>query len=53
MRRRLLLFAIVLLLLPVPGWAKDDGKALMLTVFGTSSEAAVTFDELLPLVEAN
>ncbi|MDR2614243.1 MAG: sirohydrochlorin cobaltochelatase [Candidatus Accumulibacter sp.] len=30
--------------------ARDSDKAIMLTVFGTSTEASVTFDELLPVV---
>ena len=50
MKKRFLLFALMLVLLPASAWAKD-GKALMLTVFGTSTEASITFDELLPLVQ--
>ncbi len=30
---------------------KDSNKALMLSVFGTSTEAAVTFEELIPFAE--
>ncbi|MDL2307905.1 sirohydrochlorin cobaltochelatase, partial [Desulfovibrio sp. OttesenSCG-928-C06] len=30
----------------------QQNKALMLTVFGTSTEASITFDELLPMVKA-
>lgn len=50
MKFRLLLFALILCMFPAMGMAKSGDKALMLTVFGTSTEATVTFDELLPLV---
>lgn len=50
LRMRNLLVALCLFLLPVTAYGADD-KALMLTVFGTSTEASITFDELLPLVE--
>lgn len=49
MKMRVFLLAL-LLMLPVTGHAQDKA-ALMLTVFGTSTEASVTFDELLPLVQ--
>lgn len=49
MKIRLLALAFVLFILPGTAWA--DGKALMLTVFGTSTEASITFDELVPVVE--
>ena len=42
--------ALLMLVLPGTGMAKDNDKAIMLTVFGTSTEASVTFDELVPLV---
>jgi sirohydrochlorin cobaltochelatase len=48
------LAALALTLLMLPGAALAAGandKALMLTVFGTSTEATVTFEELLPLVQ--
>ena len=50
LRMRSLLVALCLFLLPVTAYGAND-KALMLTVFGTSTEASITFDELLPLVE--
>lgn len=50
MRVKSLLIALCLMLLPVSAYADND-KALMLTVFGTSTEASVTFDEVLPMVE--
>jgi sirohydrochlorin cobaltochelatase len=37
-------------LLPGAAMARNSDKAIMLTVFGTSTEASVTFDELLPMV---
>ena len=48
---RALVLTVMLSLLPGAALAKNSGKALMLTVFGTSTEASVTFDELLPLVQ--
>lgn len=54
MKTWLLLFALALafaLLTPHPADARGDKKALMLTVFGSSTEASVTFDELVPLVQ--
>lgn len=50
MKIKLLILAMVIMLLPGAAFAQGN-KALMLTVFGTSTEAAVTFDELLPLVQ--
>lgn len=41
----------MLFLFPGTAGAHPGEKALMLTVFGTSTEASVTFDELLPLVQ--
>ena len=43
--------AMAVAMLPVSAMAGKSDKALMLTVFGTSTEASVTFDELLPLVQ--
>jgi sirohydrochlorin cobaltochelatase len=37
-------------LLPGAAMARNNDKAIMLTVFGTSTGASVTFDELLPMV---
>lgn len=51
MKFKALLVALLILLLPAGLEAQAADKALMLTVFGTSTEASVTFDELLPLVE--
>jgi len=51
MKRLFHFFILLLMLLPVQGWAGNSNKALMLTVFGTSTEASVTFDELLPLAQ--
>lgn len=51
MKFRLLLLVFVLCVFPAAGVAKNGDKALMLTVFGTSTEATITFDELLPLVQ--
>lgn len=48
---RLFLLGLALFMFPATAMAKGGDKALMLTVFGTSTEAAVTFDELLPLVQ--
>jgi sirohydrochlorin cobaltochelatase len=45
-----MLSALMMFLLPGAAMAKDSDKAIMLTVFGTSTEASVTFDELLPKV---
>ena len=42
---------VLISMLPCVAMAKDSSKALMLTVFGTSTEASVTFEELLPLVQ--
>ena len=50
MKFRLMLLSLALLMLPGAALAKGGDKALMLTVFGTSTEASVTFEELLPLV---
>lgn len=50
MKFKALLVALLILLFPAYE-AQAADKALMLTVFGTSTEASVTFDELLPLVE--
>lgn len=49
MKFRILIAALMLFLLPGGAMAKNSDKALMLTVFGTSTEASVTFEELLPL----
>lgn len=46
------LFLALLVFCFTAGPAQAGQKALMLTVFGTSTEAAITFDELLPLAEA-
>ena len=43
--------ALAVAMLPISAMADSKDKALMLTVFGTSTEASVTFDELLPLVQ--
>lgn len=51
MKLRLLLLALALFMPPGAASAQEGGKALLLTVFGTSTEASVTFDELLPLVQ--
>lgn len=51
MEIRILLLMFVLFLFPGTVTAKGGGKALMLTAFGTSTVAAVTFDELVPLVQ--
>lgn len=50
MKIRLLALAFILLMLPGTVLARGNDKALMLTVFGTSTEASVAFEELLPLV---
>lgn len=50
MKIRLLALAFIMLMLPGAALAKGNDKAIMLTVFGTSTEASVTFEELLPLV---
>ncbi len=47
---RALVFTFIVVFFAATGFAQSD-KALMLTVFGTSTEAAVTFDRLLPLVQ--
>lgn len=41
----------LMMLLPGTALAQTGKKALMLTVFGTSTEASVTFDELVPMVK--
>ena len=41
----------LMMLLPGAALAQTGKKALMLTVFGTSTEASVTFDELVPMVQ--
>lgn len=41
----------LMMLLPCSALAQTGKKALMLTVFGTSTEASVTFDELVPMVQ--
>lgn len=51
MQFQLLSLALALFMFPGTSMAKSRGRALILTVFGTSTEAAVTFDELLPLVQ--
>lgn len=58
MKLRFILLALVLFIVPgtaAAGGGKaaenGSGKALMLTVFGTSTAARSTFDELLPLVQ--
>ena len=51
MKFRLFVFAFVMLMLSGTAMAGNGEKALMLTVFGTSTEASVTFEELLPLVQ--
>jgi sirohydrochlorin cobaltochelatase len=43
--------ALAIFLLPGAAMARNSDKAIMLTVFGTSTEASVTFDELLPMVQ--
>lgn len=48
---RIMVLALMLFMLPGTAGAQAGNKALMLTVFGTSTEASVTFDELLPLVQ--
>lgn len=48
---RLLVLGLALFMFPAVTMAKGGDKALMLAVFGTSTEAAVTFDELVPLVQ--
>jgi sirohydrochlorin cobaltochelatase len=45
-----MLSAFMMFLLPEAAMARNSDKAIMLTVFGTSTEASVTFDELLPRV---
>lgn len=50
MKLRSFVIALCMVLFPLSAYGVDD-KALMLTVFGTSTEASVTFDELVPLVE--
>lgn len=52
-KKGLLLAMLTLALLPGAALAQNDHKALMLTVFGTSTEASVTFEELVPLVQKN
>jgi sirohydrochlorin cobaltochelatase len=49
MKKPLSFFVLLLMLLSARSWAGDGDKALMLTVFGASTEASATFDELLPL----
>ena len=52
MRLRVWIVALMaLLLLPGAVDAAESKKALMLSVFGTSTEASITFDEILPLVQ--
>ena len=50
-RFRLLVLALCLVLWAGGAHAAPTHKALMLSVFGTSTEASATFDELLPLVQ--
>ena len=51
-RFRIIVAALIINLVVVGGaFAAQTDKALMLSVFGTSTEASVTFDELLPLVQ--
>lgn len=50
MRLRGFILAFLLVLMPFSAYAQGE-KALMLTVFGTSTEASVTFDELVPMVK--
>lgn len=51
LKKGLLLVMLTLAALPGAALAQSGQKALMLTVFGTSTEAAVTFAELVPLVQ--
>lgn len=51
MRVRLLVFAFIMFLLPGSVLAGEGDKALMLTVFGTSTGASITFDELVPMAQ--
>ena len=51
-RFRLFAIALLLSLMTGTGFAAEKDKAIMLSVFGTSTEASATFDELLPLVQA-
>lgn len=50
-KKGLLLAMLTFALLPGAALAQSGHKALMLTVFGTSTEASVTFEELAPLVQ--
>ena len=51
MKFRFLIVGLVMLMLSGTAMAGNGEKALMLTVFGTSTEASITFEELLPLVQ--
>lgn len=50
-KRTLIMMLAMMMLLPCSALAQNSKKALMLTVFGTSTEASVTFDELVPMVQ--
>ncbi len=50
-KKGFLLAMLTLAALPGTASAESGRKALMLTVFGTSTEASVTFDELAPLAQ--
>ncbi len=51
LKKVLLLIMLSVVMLPGAAQAQTGHKALMLAVFGTSTEASVTFEELLPLVQ--
>ena len=51
LKKGLLLAMLISVISSGAALAETSHKALMLTVFGTSTEAGVTFDELLPLVQ--
>ncbi len=51
MIKKFLLPTLILLLFAGSAQAQKEKKALMLAVFGTSTEASVTFDEIIPLVQ--
>jgi sirohydrochlorin cobaltochelatase len=50
MKIHAMVFVSMMFMLPGAAMAGNGDKAIMLTVFGTSTEASVTFDELLPMV---
>lgn len=50
-KKVLLLIMLTVVMLPAASLAQTGHKALMLAVFGTSTEASVTFEELAPLVQ--